>query len=370
MTAEPDTTEIDQLLEELTTAPGPTGFEGPVRAIVRRRLTGVVDEIETDGLGSLITTLRGTSERPRIMFAAHMDELGLLVRRITDEGFLKFQPLGGWLDQAIINQRWNVLTRDGPVPALSGIKTVHVMTPEARGKVFKRDDLFLDVGASSREDAEERLGIRPGDAVVPDSAFTPMAGGDLLMSKAWDDRIGIALMIGVLQRLNARSDHPNTVVGVATVQEEVGLRGAQTSAYSVDPDVGLSLEVGVAGDYPGATADEAQERIGEGPALFLHDSSMLPNNKLRDLVIDVARDEGIPLQFNVLTGYGEDGSAIQRTRAGTPTVNITVPARYLHSHNGILSRSDYLHAVDLVTALVGRLDETTVADLTDFDADA
>ena len=147
----------------------------------------------------------------------------------------------------------------------------------------------------------------------------------------------------------------------------MGLRGAQTSAYQVDPDVGLSLEVGVAGDYPGTTVDEAQEKIGGGPAIFLHDSSMLPNLKLRDLVIDVAEQAGIPLQFNVLTGYGEDGSAIQRSRGGAPTINITVPARYLHSHNGIISRDDYVKAVELVTALVRRLDEATVASFTAFD---
>jgi endoglucanase len=285
---------------------------------------------------------------------------------VTDEGFLKFQPLGGWLDQALINQRWIVLTRDGQVPALTGIKTIHVMTAEARGKLFKRDDMFLDVGATSRQDAAERLGIRPGDPVVPDSRFTAMSGDELLLAKAWDDRIGLAVMIGVMQALKSDGAHPNTVVGVATVQEEVGLRGAQTSSYQVEPDVGISLESGVAGDFPGINADEAQERIGGGPALFLHDTSMLPNLKLRDLVIDVARDEGIPLQFNVLTGYGEDASAIQRARGGAPTANIVVPTRYLHSHNGIINRNDYLQTVQLVTALARRLDEATVEGLTDY----
>ncbi|MEE8422516.1 MAG: M42 family metallopeptidase [Dehalococcoidia bacterium] len=369
MTSPPDFADVDRLLEALTTAHGPTGHEGPVREVVRAELIPVVDAIETDALGSLIATLRGGAERPRIMLAAHMDELGLMVKRITDEGFVKFQPLGAWLDQAMINQRWLILTRNGPVPALTGIKTMHVMSAEARRSVFKRDDMFLDAGAASREDAERRLAIRPGDPVVPDSAFTPMAGGDLLLSKAWDDRIGVAVMIGVLKALSEDGGHANTVVGVATVQEEVGLRGAQTSAYTVEPDVGLSLEVGVAGDYPGITADETQERLGDGPAVFLHDRSMLPNLKLRDLVVDVAAAADIPLQFNVLTGYGEDGSAIQRSRGGAPAVNITVPARYLHSHDGIVSRGDYLRAVQLVTALVRRLDADTVAALTDFDAD-
>jgi putative aminopeptidase FrvX len=358
--------EDERLLERLSNAYGPVGFEGPVRAIVREELEGVVDHVETDGVGSIITRLDGAAERPRVILTAHMDELGLLVRRITEEGYLKFQPLGGWLDQALINQRWVVLTRNGPVPGVTGIKTVHVMTPEARGALFKREEMFIDVGARDQADAATRLGIRPGDAVAPDSRFQAMAGGDLYMGKAWDDRIGVALMIRAMQAL-AGSGHPNTVFGVGTVQEEVGLRGAQTSAWAVEPDIGLNLEVGVASDYPGINEDEAQERLCEGPGLFLHDSSMLPNNRLRDFITEVAEELGIPLQFNVLSGYGQDGSAVQRTRTGTPAINITVPTRYLHSHTSVIHRDDVARAIRLVTEVVGRLDEATVAGIRAFD---
>ena len=354
------------LLERLSNAYGPTGFEGDVRAIVREELGPVADSLETDGVGSLIARLEGASERPRVMFASHMDELGLMVRRITKEGYLKFVPLGGWLDQAIVNQRWAVLTRNGPIPGVTGIKTVHVMSPEARGKVFQRDDIFIDVGATSKEDAETRLGIRPGDAVAPDSKFLPLAGGDLYLGKAWDDRVGVAVMIEVVKALKA-AGHPNTVFGVATVQEEVGLRGAQTSAWAVEPDIGFSIESGVAGDYPGITEDEAQERLGGGPGIFLHDSSMLPNNRLRDFVMDVAREIDQPLQFNVLSGYGQDGAMIQKVRAGVPAINITVPTRYLHSHTGVIHRNDVAGAVRLVTEIVRRLDEATVARIRAFD---
>ena len=273
------------------------------------------------------------------MLAAHMDELGLLVRRVTSEGYIKFQTLGGWLDQVLINQRWIVMTSSGAVPGVSGIKTVHVMTPEARGKVFAREDLFMDVGATSAADAEERLGIRPGDPIVPDSRFQPLAGGQLYLAKAWDDRAGVGVMLRAAQQLQA-DGHPNTVYAVATVQEEVGLRGAETSAHHVAPDIGINLESGVAGDYPGISADEAQEKVGGGPAIFLHDTSK-PNLKLRDLCIEVARDAAVPLQFNVLAGYGQDGAAMQRTGAGAPAINITVPTRYLHSHNGVISREDF-----------------------------
>ena len=357
---------VELLLEELTNAPGPTGFEGPVRAIVRRELAPVAASMETDGLGSLIARLEGGGERPRVMLAAHMDELGLLVRRVTPEGYVKFQPLGGWLDQALINQRWTILTSGEPVPGVSGIKTVHVMTAEARGKMFPREDLFIDVGAADAEDAEQRLGIRPGDPIVPDSRFAPLAGGRMYLAKAWDDRVGVAVMLLAMRALH-ESGHPNTVFAAATVQEEVGLRGAETSANRVAPDIGINLESGVAGDYPGITQDEAQEKLGKGPAVFLHDTSMLPNLKLRDLCIEVARDADVPLQFNVLTGYGQDGAAMQRSGAGAPTVNIVVPTRYLHSHHGVIHRDDFDHAVTLVTALVRRLDAETVERVRGFD---
>ena len=359
--------DLETLLAALTNADGPSGFEGPVRAIMRSELSAGASAIETDGLGSLMARFDGAAERPRVMVAAHMDELGLLVRRVTDEGYLKFETLGGWLDQAIINQRWRVLTREGAIPGVTGIKTVHVMTAEARGQVFKKTDMFIDVGASNREDAEQRLGIRPGDPVVPDSAFLPLAGGQRYLAKAWDDRVGLAAMILALRELASPDSHPNTIHAVATVQEEVGLRGAQTSAHAVEPDVGINLESGVAGDYPGISQDEAQEKVGQGPGIFLHDSSMLPNLRLRDLVADVARELAIPLQFNVLSGYGQDGSAIQRAYAGAPVVNITVPVRYLHSHTGVVARSDIEQTARLVAELLRRLDAATVERLREFD---
>ena len=275
--------DVERLLEEITNASGPTGFEGPVRSIMQRELSPLCDEMETDGIGSLIGRLGEGSDRPRVMMAAHMDEVGLMVRFITAEGYIKFQTLGGWLDQALINQRWVIQTRNGPVAGVSGIKTVHVMTPEARTQIFKREQIFIDVGASDQKDAEERLGIRPGDPISPDSSFTPLSGGKLYMAKAWDDRIGLATMVGVMKLLKA-DPPPCAVYTVSTVQEEVGLRGAQTSSYHIGPDIGINIEAGVAGDFPGMTQDESQERLGKGPAIFLHDSSMVPNLKLRDLV--------------------------------------------------------------------------------------
>ena len=195
---------VESLLEELTNAHGPSGFEGPVRAIMQRELSGVCDGLETDGIGSLIGRLGEESGSPRVMMAAHMDEVGLMVKLITKEGYVMFQTLGGWLDQALINQRWVIMTRNGPVLGVTGVKTIHVMTAEARGQLFKKEQMFIDVGASSKEDAEERLAIRPGDPIAPDSLFAPLSGGSLYMAKAWDDRVGLGVIVEVMRRSGSR----------------------------------------------------------------------------------------------------------------------------------------------------------------------
>ncbi len=357
---------VERLLEELTNAHGPTGYEGPVRAIMRREFAPLADEVTTDGLGSVIARLDGSADGPRIMLAAHMDEVGMIVKRITPDGYLKFQTLGGILSQALINQRYLIRTRTGTVLGITGLKTPHVMSGDERSRLIPTDQIFIDVGATSREDAEKRLGIRPGDPVAPDSRFARLNDPKLYVGKAWDDRIGLAVEIEVLKRLK-RKPAPNTVFAAATVQEEVGLRGAQTSSHIIQPDIGLSIEVGVAGDYPGISPDEAQEKLRAGPGIFLHDSSMLPNRKLRDFVADVAADMGIPLQLEVLSGYGEDGAQMQRAYSGAPAINITVPTRYLHNHNGVLHRDDFDRAVDLVTEIVRRLDRKAVDEIKRFD---
>jgi endoglucanase len=357
---------IECILKELTEAFGPSGFEDSVRKIMRRELLGLSDTITTDGIGSLIAQLPGSKANPRIMLAAHMDEVGLMVKYITADGFVKFQQLGGWLDQSLLGQRWRIMTGKQEVIGVTGVKTPHVMGAEERRNGLKLDNLFIDIGATSQKDAEDRLGIRPGDPIVPVSEFARLDEGRLYLGKAWDDRVGLAVILEVARALN-NNHPPNTVYAIGTVQEEVGLRGARTSSYVVKPDIGINIEAGVAGDYPGITKDEAQERLGGGPTIFLHDSMMLPNVNLRNLVETVAKANNITVQFNVLKGYGEDGAEIQRSRTGTPTVNIAIPTRYLHSHNGIINRSDFDSAVRLVTAVIHSLDSDVCDSLTSFD---
>lgn len=351
----------ERLLAELADAPGPSGFEEAVRTIMVRELKPLASGISYDGVGSVIAA-EGSSG-PKIMLDAHMDELGGVVRRVTPGGFLSMQMLGGWLDQALPDQRWIVIGSKGPVRAVTGIRDVHVVPADERGKVYARDTLFLDVGAHDAAEVE-KLGIGPGDPVVPDSPFVALAGGRYL-GKAWDDRVGCAVVIEALRRLRA-SGHPNQLFVAATVQEEVGLRGARTAADLIKPDIGIAIEGGIAGDSPGRNADETQAVLGAGPGIFLYDSSTLPNRKLVSLVRSVAAGKHIRLQKDLVQGYGDDSAAIQATAGGVPTVNLVVPARYTHAHNGIIDRADFDGMVDLVVALIQKLDARTVADLRDF----
>ena len=356
---------VVQLLEALTNAPGPSGFEGPVRDIVTIGLNELGAEISHDGLGSVIGRFDGPPGSPRVMVTAHMDEVGLLVQYIRPDGFIKFKTLGGWLDQALIDQRWVINTRDGRVHGVSGIRTIHVTPGSERNQVWGRDTIFIDVGATSQADAE-RLGIRPGDPIAPWSPFTVLAN-DRYAAKAWDDRVGLGVMLEAMKRIQQRGVQlPSTIYLVATVQEEIGLRGAATSVPLVNPDLGISIEAGVSADYPGARPEQAQERLGGGPGIFLLDSSMLPNTKLRDFFFKVAEAEGITLQADVLTGYGQDGAEIQTFDTGRPALNMTVPTRYLHSHTGIIDRRDFEGAVELLVAVLTRLDAQTIAELSSF----
>lgn len=354
-----------QLLKALSEAPGPSAFEEDVRRIVVNEFTAVGAAIDYDGLGSVLATLPGSTAGPRVMVTAHMDEVGLIVQYITADGFIRVKTLGGVLEQALPDQRWTILGRNGPVMAVSGLRTTHVLPPAQRNSVWSLEDTFLDVGASSREEVE-RMGIRPGDGIAPKSEFVVMANGRYA-GKAWDDRVGLGVMIAAARRIRSEGlTLPAQVIWVATTQEEIGLRGAQTAVDKARPDIGISIEAGVSADYPAIGPTQAQERLGGGPGIFLLDNSMIPNRKFRDFFFDVAQQARIPLQPNVLTGYGEDGAEIQRYDTGRATVNMTVPTRYLHGHTGVIQRTDFDRAVELLLQVLTRLDVKTVAQLSSF----
>jgi putative aminopeptidase FrvX len=216
--------------------------------------------------------------------------------------------------------------------------------------------MYIDVGATSDWDVKKRLDIRPGDPIVPDSSFAVMANPDLLLAKAWDNRAGCALAAETALALRDRK-HPNTLLVVATVQEEVGLRGAQTSAFKTRPDVAIALDVGIAHDTPGTDDDV---HLGKGPIVVVLDATSIPNRGLLDLVTDTAKKLRIPLQFEAIQGGGTDAGRIQMVHEGVPTISMGVPARYIHSHVSIIHRRDFDQTVKLLAALVMRLDRKTV----------
>lgn len=351
--------QTEKLLQSLTDAHGVPGYETEIRALLRQYMDPL-GEVTQDGLGSLICHQPG--DGPKVMLAGHMDEIGFMVSHITKEGFIKFVQLGGWWDQVLLGHRVIIKTRQGDVVGVIGAKPPHLLPPEERTKVVVKKDMYIDIGATSRQEVAD-AGVLLGDPIVPHGRFMKMAGGKTYLAKAFDNRVGCALVIDALRHFQENA-HPNEIFGVQTVQEEVGIRGATTSARAVNPDVAIILESDIAGDVPGIKDHESSIKLGGGPTVIIYDARMIPNIKLRNLVIDTAAELDIPIQFSTITGGATDGGAIHLHGTGVPTVVIGVAARHIHSHGAILHRDDYDHAVKLLTAVIARLDGDTVADLT------
>lgn len=349
------------LLKELTETSGVSGYEAPIRLVIRKYLENC-GELSQDKIGSVICRNAGSSDKPRIMLAGHMDEIGFMVKQITDDGFIKFLPLGYWFDQVLLGQRVVLQTNKGPVIGVIGAKPPHLLQGDERDKVVKRKDMYIDIGALTKEDVEA-AGVQLGDPIIPRADFVELAGGKTYLSKAFDDRVGTAVVISAMQALQHK-EHPNAVYGVATVMEEVGIRGATTSVRAVDPDVAIILESDIAGDVPGIKPDESSIKLGHGPTVVLFDARMIPNIRFRDLVLETANQIHVPVQLSTIEGGATDGGVIHLHGTGVPTIVIGVAARHIHSHSSIIHRDDYDNAVKLVSALIDRLDGNTVTSLT------
>ncbi len=351
--------QTESFLKTLTETDGVSGYETEIRALLLQYMEPLGTVIQ-DKLGSLIC--KKGSDGPKVMLAGHMDEIGFMVSHISKDGFLKFQQLGGWWDQVLLGHRVVIKTRDGGVVGVIGAKPPHLLPANERKKVLEKKDMYIDIGASSRGEVSI-IGVRVGDPVVPQSEFVVLAGGKTYLSKAFDNRIGCAAVIDVLRRYQ-EEEHPNQIYGVQTVMEEVGVRGATTSVRAVDPDIAIVIESDIAGDVPGIDDTVSDVKLGGGPSIVLYDVRMIPNIKLRDLLIDTAASLDIPLQFSVMPGGSTDGAAIHLHGTGVPTIVVGVPARHIHSHGSIIHRDDYDRAVQLITAVVAKLDRATVDDLT------
>lgn len=341
-------------LKQISEVAGPSGYEQRVKTLLAERLAGKSD-VSYDRLGSIIFKKQGTVDTPRIMLASHMDEIGFMVKHITKEGYLKFTTLGGWWEQVMLGQRVTVMTARGDIPGVIGSKPPHILTAEERKKVVQKKEMYIDIGANDEKDVKERFGVRPGDAVAPYSTFTPMADEKYLMAKAWDNRIGCAVMADVIEALH-QEIHPNTVFGVGTVQEEVGLRGAKTSANVIDPHFAFAVDTCVAGDTPGVSDDQASSRLGKGVAISIYDSSLIPLPKLRDFAVGVAEENNIPYQLEFTEGGGTDAGRIHIHGSGVPSLVLSLPTRYIHSHNSVIHRDDYDATVRILVAILKRLD--------------
>jgi putative aminopeptidase FrvX len=351
-------------MKEMMEAFGPSGFEREVNSLFKKHMTPYADEVITDKLGSVGFVAKGSVERPRVLITGHTDEVGFIISSLTEEGFLTFNQLGGWFDQVLLGQRVVIRGNKSDVHGIIASKPPHILPEEERKKVVEKKDMFIDIGATSRQEVEE-CGIKIGDPVVPYSTFKLIQNDKVAMGKAFDDRIGAFVFAEAMKRMKVQSiAHSNTVYGVATVQEEVGLRGAATIAHVVDPDVAIILEVDIAGDVPGIKPQDAQAKMGKGPSMLTFDAGMIPNQPFKEWVIDVAKQCQIPLQLSQMKGGRTDGAPIHMSRAGCPTVVISVPTRHIHSHSGLISLKDAENTVRLVIELVKRLDEKTVEGFT------
>lgn len=349
------------LLKEITEAHGVPGYETPIRAIIRNHYSTLGD-VSQDKIGSVICKKTGSSSLPKIMLAGHMDEIGFMVKYVTEEGFIKFLPLGGWFDQVLLGQRVIIKTSRGDIVGVIGAKPPHLLPPDERKKIVEKKDMYIDIGAVNRAEVDD-IGIQPGDPIIPRADFVVLANQKTFLSKAFDDRVGVALIISLLQKLQDVV-HPNTIYGVATVMEEVGIRGATTSVRAVDPDVAIVLEADIAGDVPGIKPEESAVKLGKGPSVLIYDARMIPNLKLRDFVIDIAKKKNIPHQVSYVEGGATDGAAIHLHHVGVPTVVVGIPARHIHSHGSIIHYDDYRHALELIYELVLCMDSEKVAEFT------
>lgn len=350
-----------KMLKDLTDANGIAGNEREVREVMESYITAYADEVYTDHLGSLIAKKTGQADGPKVMVAGHLDEVGFMVTRIDDNGFVYFQTVGGWWSQVMLAQRVTIMTAKGELTGVIGSTPPHILSAEARNKPVAITDMFIDIGAQSKEEALE-FGVKPGDSVVPYFEFTQMKNEKMLLAKAWDNRIGLAIAIEVLKELKDL-DHPNTVYGVGTVQEEVGLRGAKTSAHLINPDIAFAVDVGIAGDTPGITDKSADSKLGEGPQIILYDASMVSHKGVRDLVVETAEEKEIPFQYATMAGGGTDSGAIHLTANGVPALSITIATRYIHSHAAMLHRDDFENAVKLIVEVIKKLDTNMLEEI-------
>lgn len=341
---------LSENLEKLSNVHGVTGREQEVSKLMISMMKPYVDEISIDKLENVIAMKKGKKASPKVMIAAHMDEIGLMVKTITKQGFLQFAKMGGIDDRILLAQKVIIHTQKGPLQGIIGSKPPHIQKEEERKKIVTYDRLFIDVGAEDRKDAN-KMGVRVGDPVSFDIKYAKLTG-DVVMGKAFDDRVGCAIMIEVLKQLKSTDC---ALYAVGTVQEEVGLRGAATAAFGINPDVGIALDVTVAGDVPGVKEFEASVKMGKGPVLTVADHGLITLPKVMRLLLDTAEENRIAYQLETGLPGATDAAKMSLTRQGVPSGTISVATRYIHSPAGILSLKDAENSAKLTVAVIEKI---------------
>ncbi|MDD4132525.1 MAG: M42 family metallopeptidase [Methanocorpusculum sp.] len=340
-------TEISALLEKLSNAHGISSREFAIAKIIRDEVAPYVDEITTDKMGNLVTVKKGDDFK--IMLAAHMDEIGLMVQFVDEHGFIRFVAVGGWFNPVLVTQRVILHGEKGPVYGVLGNKPPHVMTEEDKKKPIDMADLFIDVGAASPEEVEA-LGIVVGTQVTMDRQYVHLAGTKVT-GKAMDNRAGCAMLIGALKEMKTT----HTVYAVFTVQEEVGLKGAKTSSFSLNPDVAIATDVTIPGDSPGVERRKAPVFMGKGPVIGMASASgrgHLADPRVVDWIVKTAKKNELAYQIEVGDGGNTDASAINYERGGIPSIPVSVPARYIHSPVEVIDLKDLEAAIHLLAKVV------------------
>ena len=337
-------------LEKLSNACGVAGREEEVRSLMKNFLKPYVDEVKEDKLGNIIGIKKGKKNASKVMLAAHMDEIGLLVKIISKKGFIQFAKIGGIDDRILLAQKVIVYTEKGPLHGIIGSKPPHIQKEEERKRVLTCDELFIDIGAENQEQAK-KMGVKIGDPVGFDIKFAKV-GKNIVIGRAFDDRVGCAVMVEVMKRLEKTEC---TVYAVGTVQEEVGLRGATTAAFGIYPDVGIALDVTIAGDVPGVREVEAPIKLGKGPSIEIADMGLIAHPKVVRLLVDVAEENKIPYQLETGLPGSTDAARISLTREGVPSGVISIPTRYIHSPSSLLSLEDAEKTVKLTVAAIQKI---------------
>lgn len=353
-----------KFFKQLSESFGPSGFERESLSLLKT-FVSFANEVETDRLGSLLYTLKGDNERPRIAIPGHIDEIGFITTGYT-EAYIQFTNLGGWFDQVLLGQRVQIRTNKGDVLGVIAAKPPHLVSPDERKKVVTMKDMYIDVGCRKKDELLN-LGIRIGDPIVPVSECSLLHNHTIAMGKAFDDRVGVCVAAFACKTIAEENiKHPNTVIGAATTMEEVGARGARTMAHVSDPDVAIICETSISGDFPGSKAGPAPAKMGEGVAIYTYDRSMIPNPLLKEFVIATAEREKIDYQLSITATGGTDGGSIHLNREGCPSIVLGVPTRHIHSPVGFFSLHDFDAAVKLVIALIKTLDADVVQSFTKF----